>query len=153
VTFLDADGRPRAYAVTGEDLYLRLRIRVPGEGPLPAPLEIGIAVREPQGLRITEVASHFTGESPATGAAARAITCLVPHLPLLPASYRLDLWCGVLGETEDYLLDAVVLRVEPGNYFRNGKDARVPETDKNGYCMVPQRWGVQPPRPNPGGPA
>jgi lipopolysaccharide transport system ATP-binding protein len=153
VTFLDADGRPRAYAVTGEDLYLRLRIRVPGDGPLPSPLEIGVAVREPQGLRITEVASHFTGESPTTGAAARDVTCLVPRLPLLPASYRLDLWCGVLGETEDYILDAVVLRVEPGNYFRNGKDARVPETDKNGYCMVPQRWGVQPPRPDPGGPA
>jgi lipopolysaccharide transport system ATP-binding protein len=153
VILFDAAGRPRAYAVTGEDLYLKVRLRVSGDGPLPAPLEIGIAVREPQGLRITELASHFTGESPTTGAAAREITCYVPRLPLLPASYRLDLWCGVLGETEDYLLDAAVLRVEPGNYFRNDKDARVPETDKNGYCMVPQQWGVQPPPISPGGPA
>jgi lipopolysaccharide transport system ATP-binding protein len=152
VILLDGEGRPRAYAVTGEELYLKFRLRVPTDGPLPSPLEIGIAIREPQGLRITEIASHFTGESPATGAAAREITCFVPRLPLLPASYRLDLWCGVLGETEDYLLDAAVLRVEPGNYFRNSKDARVPETDKNGYCMIPQHWGVQPPCSNPGGP-
>jgi lipopolysaccharide transport system ATP-binding protein len=145
LTLLDGAGRPRAYAVTGEDLYLRLRLRVPAEGPLPAPLEIGVGVREPQGLRITEFGSHFVGQSPATGAAAREIVCRVPRLPLLPASYRLDLWCGVLGETEDYLLDAAVLRVEPGNYFRNLHDARLPVTDKNGYCMVPQEWGVTPP--------
>jgi lipopolysaccharide transport system ATP-binding protein len=151
LTLLDGAGRPRAYAVTGEDLYLRLRLRVPDDGPLPAPLEIGVAVREPQGLRITEFGSHFVGQNPTTGAAAREIVCHVPRLPLLPASYRLDLWCGVLGETEDYLLDAAVLRVEPGNYFRNLHDARLPVTDKNGYCMVPQEWGATP--PNPGEPA
>ena len=147
LTLLDGEGRPRAYAVTGEDLYLRLRLRVPSDGPLPAPLEIGIAIREPQGLRITEVGSHFTGESPSTSAAAREITCHIPRLPLLPSQYRLDLWCGVLGETEDYLLDGAVLRVEPGNYFRNFQDARTPVTDKNGYCMIPQRWGIMPPSP------
>ena len=147
LTLLDANGRPRAYAVTGEDLYLRIRFRVPHDGPLAAPLEIGIAIREPQGLRITEVGSHFTGQSPMTGAQAREIVCHVPRLPLLPSQYRLDLWCGIMGETEDYLLDGAVLRVEPGNYFRNLKDARSPVTDKNGYCMIPQDWGATPPAP------
>ena len=90
--------------------------------------------------------------SPRSGAAARDVCCYVPRLPLLPAQYRLDLWCGIMGETEDYLLDGAVLRVEPGNYFDNPKDARSPVTDKNGYCMIPQRWGVQPPSPGPGGP-
>ncbi len=50
-----------------------------------------------------------------------------------------------MGETEDYLLDGAVLRVEPGNYFRNLQDARSPMTDKNGYCMIPQHWGATPP--------
>ncbi len=145
LTLLDGDGRPRAYAVTGEDLYLRVRLRVPNDGPLPAPLEIGIAIREPQGLRITEVGSHFTGQSPTSGAAAREVICHIPRLPLLPSQYRLDLWCGIMGETEDYLLDGAVLRVEPGNYFRNLQDARSPVTDKNGYCMIPQHWGATPP--------
>ncbi len=145
LTLLDAGGRPRPYAVTGEDLYLRLRLSTPDDGPLPAPLEIGIAIREPQGLRITEVGSHFTGESPTTGAAAREVTCYVPRLPLLPSQYRLDLWCGIMGETEDYILDGAVLRVEPGNYFRNFQDARSPVTDKNGYCMIPQHWGAAAP--------
>jgi lipopolysaccharide transport system ATP-binding protein len=145
LTLLDAGGRPRAYAVTGEDLYLRIRLSTPSDGPLPAPLEIGIAIREPQGLRITEVGSHFTGESPTTGAAAREVTCHIPRLPLLPSQYRLDLWCGIMGETEDYILDGAVLRVEPGNFFRNFRDARSPVTDKNGYCMIPQHWGAAPP--------
>jgi lipopolysaccharide transport system ATP-binding protein len=151
VVILDAEGQPRPYAVTGEDLYLQFRLHVPGDGPLPAPLEIGVAIREPQGFPITEVGSHFVGQSPTSGAAARDIVCYVPRLPLLPAQYRLDLWCGVMGETEDYLRDAVVLRVEPGNYFANFTDARLPVTDKNGYCMIPQRWDVRPPRSPSGG--
>jgi hypothetical protein len=101
-------------------------------------------------MRITEVGSHFTGHSPTTGAAAREVVCHIPRLPLLPTDYRLDLWCGIMGETEDYLLDAALLRVEPGNYFRNFADARLPVTDKNGYCMIPQHWGAKPPEP-PGG--
>ncbi len=142
VTILDGAGQPRPYAVTGEDMYLRLRLKVPDDGPLLAPLEIGIAIREPQGLRITEVGSHFVGQSPTSGAAAREVMCFVPRLPLLPTQYRLDLWCGIMGETEDYILDAVMLRVEAGNYFENFKDARMPVTDKNGYCMIPQRWDI-----------
>ncbi len=140
LTLLGPDGHPRAYAVTGEDMTLKVKIAVPDDGPLSSPLEIGIAVREPQGMRITELGSHFVGASPTTGAAAKEVTCFVPRLPLLPAQYRLDLWCGVMGETEDYLLDAVVLEVEPGNYFRNDKDARLPVTEKHGYCMIPQQW-------------
>ncbi len=146
VTILDGRGQPRAYAVTGEDMYLKLRLQTPGDGPLPSPLEIGIAIREPQGLRITEVGSHFVGQSPTSGAAAREVYCYVPRLPLLPTQYRLDLWCGIMGETEDYLLDAVMLRVEAGNYFESVRDARLPVTDKNGYCMIPQRWDVRPPQ-------
>ena len=142
MTILDGAGQPRPYAVTGEDMYLRLRLKVPDDGPLLAPLEIGIAIREPQGLRITEVGSHFVGQSPTSGAAAREVMCFVPRLPLLPTQYRLDLWCGIMGETEDYILDAVMLRVEAGNYFENFKDARMPVTDKNGYCMIPQRWDI-----------
>jgi lipopolysaccharide transport system ATP-binding protein len=153
VVILDAEGRARPYAVTGEDLYLQLRLRVPDNGPLPAPLEIGIGIHEPQGLRITEVGSHFVGQSPTTGAAAREVVCYMPRLPLLPAQYRLDLWCGVMGETEDYLRDAATLRVEPGNYFANCQDARLPATDKNGYCVIPQRWDVRPPRRPTGGKA
>jgi lipopolysaccharide transport system ATP-binding protein len=139
-TLLGPDGRPRAYAVTGEDMTLKVKIRVPDDGPLPSPLEIGIAIREPQGTCVTEVGSHFVGRSPRTGAEAREVSCLVPRLPLLPAQYRLDLWCGVMGETEDYILDAVILKVEPGNYFRNDKDARLPVTGKSGFCMIPQVW-------------
>jgi lipopolysaccharide transport system ATP-binding protein len=150
LSVLDSVGRPRAYAVTGEDMYLRVRMRVPSDAPLPAPLEIGIAIREPQGLRITEVGSHFVGESPTSGASAREVFCYIPRLPLLPSQYRLDLWCGIMGETEDYLLDGAVLRVEPGNYFRNLQDARTPVTDKNGYCMIPQHWGIAPPSPTTG---
>jgi lipopolysaccharide transport system ATP-binding protein len=145
VTILDGAGRPRPYAVTGEDLYLRLRLKVPHDGPLLSPLEVTIGVREPQGMRITEIGSHFVGQSPTSGAAAREVICYVPRLPLLAAQYRLDLWCGIMGETEDQLLDALMLPVQEGSYFDSVKDARLPTIDKHGYFMMPQRWDVRPP--------
>jgi lipopolysaccharide transport system ATP-binding protein len=142
IKLLDANGHPRPYGVTGEDLYLSVRMHVPNDGPLAAPLEVVVVVREPQGMRITALGCHYTGESPKTGAEAREMICHIPRLPLLPAQYRLDLWCGIMGEEEDYLLDGAVLRVEPGNYFQHVQEARSPMTGRDGYCVIPQQWGA-----------
>ena len=83
-----------------------------------------------------------------TAEAARNIICHIPRLPLLPALYRLDLWCAVMSEEEDYIRDGAVLRVEPGRYFSDTPDARLPRAETSGHCMIPQRWGAPlPPLP------
>ena len=51
----------------------------------------------------------------------------MPRLPLLPSQYRLDLWCGIMRRNARITSSTrAVLRVEPGNYFRNFRDARSP---------------------------
>ena len=67
----------------------------------------------------------------------------MPRLPLLTGQYQIDLWCGAGDDTHDHVQYAAMLRVEPGNYFRNYADARTPRADKQGCIMVPQTW-VQP---------
>jgi hypothetical protein len=50
------------------------------------------------------------------------------------------LWCGAGEDTYDQIDDAILLRVEQGNYFRNYADARTPSADKQGCIMIPQAW-------------
>jgi lipopolysaccharide transport system ATP-binding protein len=143
--FLDGAGRERGHAVTGEELRVRLEVDAPpGDGVLPVPLDVAVVLRDYQGHKITELATHFTGQSPVRLAEARVLTCRVPRLPLLAGQYRIDLWCGTSSETQDQVLDATVLRVEPGDFYQNGTDARLPTAEKHGCVMIPQQWGDAP---------
>ncbi len=143
---LDARGRPAGRMVTGEDCYLRIRLSTPppGAGML-APLDVAVSIRDVHGRKLTEVTTYFTGASPRTPAEARELWCLVPRVPLLAGEYRIELWCGTLGETQDWIHDAAVLRVEEGNYFRNYDDARLPTAARQGDVMIPQVWNARPP--------
>jgi lipopolysaccharide transport system ATP-binding protein len=147
---LDAHGRPAAGMVTGEDCYLCLRLSTPpAAAGMTSPLDVAVSVRDFQGRKLTEVATHFTNSSPKTVAEAREVCCLVPRVPLLAGQYRIDLWCGTMGETQDWILDAAMLRVEEGNYFRNYEDARLPTAERQGDIMIPQVWNTAPPKDAP----
>jgi lipopolysaccharide transport system ATP-binding protein len=141
LTFCDGAGNVRPFALTGEDLELRIRLQTPSaSGPMPVPLDVSVGMFDAQGHKLTEVASFFTGSSPTTYEGAAELVCRVPRLPLLAGQYRLDLWCGTSSETQDYLQDAAVLRVEPGNYFGTVSDVRLPVVEKHGSIMIPQSW-------------
>jgi len=147
---LDDAGNPRPFAVTGEDMSLCLRLRTPpGDEALTSPLDVAVCLRDYQGFKLTELATHFTGDSPTRAGDARELVCHVPCLPLLAGQYRIDLWCGNGSETEDNLLDAALLRVEPGNYFGHSKDVRLPRAEKHGAIMIPQRWQARRETPRP----
>jgi lipopolysaccharide transport system ATP-binding protein len=138
---LDATGAPTPFAVTGEDVYFSIRLKTPPpDAPMPWPLDVAVVIRDFQGRKLTEVSSHFTGSSPRSHADARRLSVRVPRVPLLAGQYRIDLWCGTSGETQDWISDAFVLRVEQGNYFRNNGDARLPTAEKQGCIMIPQQW-------------
>ena len=140
---LDAHGKPAGAAVTGEDCYFRIRLSTPPTGaPMPNPLDVAVVIRDFQGRRLTEVTSYFTNSSPRTPAEAREVRCLLPRMPLLAGQYRVDFWCGTMGETQDWITDAAVLRVNAGNYFRNYEDARLPTAEGQGPVMIPQEWNA-----------
>lgn len=144
LTVLDADGRPRPYAVTGEDCFVHLTLTTPDvDQVLPSPLDVAVIVRDAQGQKLTELTTWFTNASPRSVAEARELRCRVPRVPLLAGQYRLDLWCGAGEDTHDYIEDAALFQVEQGNYFRNYADARTPRADKQGCIMIPQSWRTE----------
>ena len=137
----DVNGTPVAYAVTGEDCHIVVKITPPPSGiPMSNPLDVAVILRDIHGYKLTELATHFIGRSPTTHAAVRELRCRVPRMPLLAGQYRVDLWCGTCGETQDWLLDAATLRVEQGHYFHYFDDARLQTAEKNGCIMIPQQW-------------
>ncbi len=141
IAIQDANGNPAACALTGEGCYVVVKIAPPPPGtPMLNPLDVSVIFRDIHGHKLTELATHFVGCSPATLDAVRELRCYVPRLPLLAGQYRVDLWCGTSGETQDWILDAATLRVEPGNYFRHFDDARLPSAEKHGCIMIPQQW-------------
>jgi len=100
---LDARGRPASGMVTGEDCYLCLRLSTPpAAGGMTSPLDVAVVVRDFQGRKLTEVTTFFTNSSPKTVAEAREVCCMVPRVPLLAGQYRIDLWCGTAGGTQEW---------------------------------------------------
>jgi lipopolysaccharide transport system ATP-binding protein len=146
---LDAHGRPAAGVTTGEDAYICLRLSTPPPAGMTSALDVSVSIRDFQGRKLTEAATHFTNSSPKTVSEAREVCCLVPRVPLLAGQYRIDLWCGTMGETQDWILDAALLRVDEGNYFRNFDDARLPTAERQGDIMIPQVWNATPPQVTP----
>jgi lipopolysaccharide transport system ATP-binding protein len=47
--------------------------------------------------------------------------CTIPHLPLEAGSYRLTVYSEVNGDIADWVTDAAVMDVEPGDYFGTGR--------------------------------
>ncbi len=139
IEFLDAAGRRTDFAVTGEDLYIRLRMKTPTE-TMTTPLDVAITVRDHNGHKLTELASYFTVESPATPEQARDVVCRVPRVPLLAGEYRLDLFCATSFDTQDRISDAATLRVEAGNFFAT-EFAQAMPASRYGCIVVPQEWG------------
>jgi lipopolysaccharide transport system ATP-binding protein len=141
IAIQDANSKPASFAVTGEDCYVVVKIEPPPPGtPMLTPLDVSVILRDIHGYKLTELATHFLGRSPTTLDAVRELRCYVPRLPLLAGQYRIDLWCGTSGETQDWILDAATLRIEPGNYFRYFDDARLQSAEKHGCIMIPQQW-------------
>ena len=138
--FLNNQGSQRDFAVTGEDLYIRMRFKTPKPTMnISIPLDIGIIIRDYQDSLVTTLASFFTDESPCGIENVREVTCFVPKLPLLAGQYRLDLWCATSNEVQDWLQNAAILRVEAGNYFHSSHTWR-PRPDRHGSIVIPHKW-------------
>jgi hypothetical protein len=61
------------------------------------------------------------------------------RFPLAPGHYTVTLFCRVNGTIADWLQQAAVLTVEPGDFYGTG---RLP-TPTLGGVMVPQRWRLE----------
>jgi len=65
--------------------------------------------------------------------------CRVERFPLSPGQYPITLFCRVNGIIADWVKQAALLTVEPGDFYGTG---RLPEPGDGGF-LVPQEWHIQ----------
>jgi len=137
---LNNKGIMSSFAVTGEDIYFRIRFKISNQlKTMPVPLEITIRVCDENGNIVTALSSFFTDESPIGIECIREVICYIPNLPLLKGQYSLSLWCATSAEQQDWVENAIKLVVEEGNYFNSSHTWR-PLPKRHGRLVIPQKW-------------
>jgi lipopolysaccharide transport system ATP-binding protein len=66
------------------------------------------------------------------------IICSIPHLPLPPGEYMITIWARSNDIVEDRIVNAAVLKVKPGYFFKTG---RLPPPHRRGV-LVSHHWGI-----------
>jgi lipopolysaccharide transport system ATP-binding protein len=66
-------------------------------------------------------------------------SCRVERFPLSPGQYYITLFCRVNGIIADWVQQAAVLTVEPGDFYGTG---RLPPATHGGF-LIPQEWEIQ----------
>jgi lipopolysaccharide transport system ATP-binding protein len=66
-------------------------------------------------------------------------SCRVERFPLSPGQYPITLFCRVNGIIADWVSAAVLLTVEPGDFYGTG---RLPHATHGGF-LIPQKWQIQ----------
>ena len=69
----------------------------------------------------------------------------IPEIPLQPGTYSFDLYCTVSGTMSDWVQDAGILRIEPGDFYGSGK---LPPPS-SGKFLVPHSWSIRSPGADP----
>jgi lipopolysaccharide transport system ATP-binding protein len=67
------------------------------------------------------------------------LCCRIERFPLSPGQYPITLFCRVNGDIADWVQQAALLSVEPGDFFGTG---RLPQPTHGGG-LVPQDWHVE----------
>jgi hypothetical protein len=74
-----------------------------------------------------------------TGWKLQRLCCRIQRFPLSPGQYPITLFCRVNGDIADWVQQAALLSVEPGDFFGIG---RLPQPTHGGG-LVPQNWHVK----------
>ncbi len=66
-------------------------------------------------------------------------SCRVERFPLAPGQYHITLFCRANGTIADWVQQAALLTVEPGDFYGTG---RLPHATHGGF-LIPQKWRIQ----------
>jgi lipopolysaccharide transport system ATP-binding protein len=131
----DGGGTPIASGVSGRALTMCIAWEADGAVPL-AELVFGLALGTLHGSHLFECSTELAGVRFEGTARSGSVRCTLPRLPLAAGTYSLNLIVRRLGVIEDWVRDAVVLDVEPGDFFGVGR----PTPEVHPGALVDQSW-------------
>ena len=135
VAFFDGELRPAPVARLGEPLVIGLEYSA-RDGRPAAGLAFEIGVYGPTGQLVFLCGNAFAGQPfdrlPAVG----RVLCRIDEIAVPPGLYSLNVYCGSVGNTADWVKNAAQLQVVESDFFGTGRLT----PDNAGAVLVRHRW-------------
>jgi lipopolysaccharide transport system ATP-binding protein len=136
VDFLNPDGSERRVVHSGDRLTVRLHYECYRELQN---LDFGIRIHTSQGVLVTDAHTWATNQAvPLVRKGKGSVDVEIDFLNLMPGRYYLSVWAAKVDEFHDELENAILLEIEPSDYYGTGRGIEA----RFGILFLPCRWTV-----------
>jgi lipopolysaccharide transport system ATP-binding protein len=135
---VDRHGNEREFLFCGEYVELRLYYEANGVAEL-RNVAGGIGITAFSGAHMSELSNKIAAREFKSVRPKGYICCAVEKLPLAPGSYSVNLILRQNDIIQDWVKEAAVIIVEPGDFFGNGK---MPTPGRGGF-LIEQKWSFK----------
>ena len=137
IEFCSDDGVPTAVAQSGQTLLISVAYASTSETV--KNVEISISIYALNGQFMLQLNNEMVGADFESVPEVGQFSCRVERFPLSPGQYSISLCCRANGIVADWVQQAVLLTVEPGDFYGTG---RLPHATHGGF-LIPQKWQIQ----------
>lgn len=120
---------------TGGESEIRLRFT---SEPGLRSLDVSLALFTLRGEGAANLNTESTGFTFATVPREGTLVCRLPRAALMPGTYRMNVYATANGQLADWVIDAAVIEVSPGDFYGTGK---LPPPGY-GSALVPNEWQI-----------
>lgn len=131
---LTANGAPINALVCGEDVQIDLHFEATENSNLNSAV-MSLAFYNSMGQSLFLCRSDFTNTEYTFIPAIGSVACRIPHLPLPPGEYSVNLYCEINGQVADWVEGAATITVGEGDFYGSG---RLPSA--RGDLLVEHEW-------------
>ena len=131
------DGSPVGAIQSGEDL--QISVGYIGSDDDLSNIYMAIDIFEQTGQCMLSLCNVMVGTEFNSVPSKGRFSCRIERLPLLPGRYPITIFCRANGDIVDWVQQAGLLSVEPGDFFGTG---RLPPSTHGG-TLVPHHWQVE----------
>jgi lipopolysaccharide transport system ATP-binding protein len=138
VSALSLAGGERNYIPAGKPVDIELRYSSQAGSPLREVL-VSIEVIDPRGVKVFTCSNEHEGTVLTLPACGGRLVCSIPNLPLVPGSYRINVWIAVDGQAADQIQHASQFHVVASDFFPSGN---LPDLGRHGPILVFHSWSA-----------
>jgi lipopolysaccharide transport system ATP-binding protein len=134
VEFLDERGQPISYVRSGDHITIRLHFR---SYTAIQDLRMGLELNTDLGMKLVGTNNWATGfYVPSVGPGDGYMDFEIDFLNIMPGRYYLSLYLGPYGHLQDVLQNAIIMDVEPADYYGTGRGIE----SHFGMMFLASRW-------------
>ncbi len=137
IEFRSDEGVPTAVVQTGKTLLIS--VAYTSTSDTVKNVEISIDIFAQNGQCMLMLSNAMVGADFESVPGVGRFSCRVECFPLSPGQYPITLFCRVNGIIADWVSEAALLTVEPGDFYGTG---RLPPATHGGF-LIPQKWQIQ----------